>query len=169
MLTSTVYQKTSRHVDGFVHVHRDELMRMFHLPLAEAACKIGLCSTTFKKLCRRLGIETWPYQKQTKRRIAYKYAHIATKVTSMREQSLYAPADQDHDSATNNAWSSTASDFPFLSTDGGGPERACAGVPAGAQRSLSPCIEAVMDYLDACEVEGHSGFLFLLEDEDHDA
>jgi len=162
MLPITVTQKTSRHVDGFVHVHRDDLLRMFHLPLAEAACKIGLCSTTFKKTCRRLGVETWPYQKQTKRHIAYTYTQIATKVTSMREQSLYAPAKHDLDSATNDEWTSEASVSHSFSTDGEGD----AVVPAGAQCALSPCIEAVMDYLDACEVEGHSGFLFLFEEEE---
>ena len=155
MLPTMVYQRTSRHIDGHVHVHRDDLKRMFHLPLADAACKIGLCSTTFKKTCRRLGIEAWPYQKQTKSivpwayqkqtqsRIAYTYPQIVAEDTSMRDQSLqsfYAPADM-------------------------GP-RVHPVAPIMVQRALSPCIEAVMDYLDACDVEGHSGFLFLLENED---
>jgi hypothetical protein len=41
-----VYQKTSRHIDGHVCVYRDDLQQMFHLPLAEAACQIGLCEVT---------------------------------------------------------------------------------------------------------------------------
>jgi hypothetical protein len=154
MLPTMVYQRTSRHIDGHVHVHRDDLKRMFHLPLADAACKIGLCSTTFKKTCRRLGIEAWPYQKQTKSivpwsytkqtksRVAHTYPQIVTDDT-LREQSVFAPADMD--------------------------QRARAVVPMVAQQKLTPCIEAVMDYLDACDVKGHSGFLFLLENEGHEA
>ena len=183
MNPSMVYQKTSLHVEGHVHVHRDDLQRMFHLPLADAACKIGLRSTTFKKTCRRLGVTIWPYRKGTKRHTAYTDTQIATPPTSLRLQSLCAPAsmmskteqdhdsatnktEQDHDSATNNASSSTAS-FPtlFAAEERGLDQHVSAAVPLGARRVHSPCTEAVMDYLDACEVGGASGLLSLLENE----
>jgi len=238
-----VYQKTSLLADGHVRLHRDDLERMFHLPLADAACKIGLRSTTFKKTCRRLGVTIWPYRKQTKRRAAHTDTQIVTPPTPLRQQSLCAPAskmreteqdserdetfcapasmtsetEQDHDSTTNHASRSTASVPSFFSTEGGssstapvpssfsaaggglgqhvsapvsldleGSARDSAAVPVGARRALTcwsrapasvemkkgtlspciPCIEAVMDYLDACEVGGHSAFLFLLENQD---
>ena len=34
----------------------------FHLPLAEVAKKFGMCTTAFKKLCRRQGIMHWPHR-----------------------------------------------------------------------------------------------------------
>ncbi|KAJ1471921.1 hypothetical protein T484DRAFT_1976641, partial [Baffinella frigidus] len=90
---------------------------MFHLPIADAAGKIGLCQTTFKKTCRRLGIEHWPYKKGAKRRIVYKDTQIAPPLPSLHRQSLCAPASmmstpwtaQEQDSAMNNVWSTTES------------------------------------------------------------
>ncbi|KAJ1471913.1 hypothetical protein T484DRAFT_1976618 [Baffinella frigidus] len=168
---SRVCQKSPRHVDGHVLVDADDLKRMFHLPLADAAGKIGLCLTTFKKTCRRLGIVHWPYMKGAKRRNAHKDTQIATPPPSLRTQSLSAPASimstpwtaQEHDSAMNNAWSNTES---FFSPDWGGLAAVAPGGMRGVERGAGgECIEAVLDYLDACEVGGHSGFLSLLEDE----
>ncbi|KAJ1468598.1 hypothetical protein T484DRAFT_1854901 [Baffinella frigidus] len=148
-----VFQKSSRHIEGHVLVYADDLKRMYHLPLADAADKIGLCQTTFKKTCRRLGIVHWPYQKGAKHRSAYLAAQMAMPHPSVRTQSLSAPASstpwtaQEQDSATNNS----------AVAPGGmrGVERGAGG----------ECIEAVLDYLDMCEVGGHSDFLFLLQDE----
>ena len=39
-----------------------ELQVVFHLPMAEAALKLGVCSTVLKKICRRNGISRWPYR-----------------------------------------------------------------------------------------------------------
>jgi len=41
----------------------EEISQYFRLPFAEAAAKLGLCQTSFKKLCRRRGIERWPFRK----------------------------------------------------------------------------------------------------------
>ncbi|KAJ1471916.1 hypothetical protein T484DRAFT_1976637 [Baffinella frigidus] len=190
---SMVCQKSLRHIDGHVLVYADDLKRMFHLPIADAAGKIGLCQTTFKKTCRRLGIEHWPYKKGAKRRNAYKdtpqeddsavarlHTQIATPLPSLHRQSLCAPASmmstpwtaQEQDSAMNNAWRRTESVPSFFSSEQSSPpeepscELAAPGDLRGMERGAGgECIEAVLDYLDACEVGGHSGFLILLEDE----
>jgi len=44
-----------------IHVNYKDLADLFHLPLKDAAREIGLCQTTFKKACRHLKIERWPY------------------------------------------------------------------------------------------------------------
>ena len=44
-----------------IFVKYEDLERLFHLPLKEAAGEIGLCQTTFKKACRRHDIVRWPY------------------------------------------------------------------------------------------------------------
>ena len=46
-----------------VRVSAEILSKLFHLPTREAALKLGICPTTFKKACRRLGIPHWPYHK----------------------------------------------------------------------------------------------------------
>jgi hypothetical protein len=38
------------------------LRENFHLPLAEVARKFGMCTTAFKKLCRKQGIMHWPHR-----------------------------------------------------------------------------------------------------------
>lgn len=39
-----------------------ELRQHFHLPLHSAAQKFGICTTAFKKMCRRFGIAKWPHR-----------------------------------------------------------------------------------------------------------
>ena len=34
----------------------------FHLPLHTVAQRFGMCTTAFKKMCRRLGIAKWPHR-----------------------------------------------------------------------------------------------------------
>ncbi|KAJ1494889.1 hypothetical protein T484DRAFT_1926581 [Baffinella frigidus] len=91
---SVVSQKSSSHKDGHVLVYADDLKRMFHLPLADAAGKIGLCQTTFKKTCRRLGISAWPYQKGATRRTAHKDTHLDTSLRHGREQAAEVPVQK---------------------------------------------------------------------------
>ena len=43
-----------------IRVNRQALEGLFHLKLKDAAREIGLCSTTFKKACRRFQIDRWP-------------------------------------------------------------------------------------------------------------
>ena len=46
-----------------VFVDRMTLDSMMHLPRAKAAETLGLCSTTFKKVCRCAGLKVWPYRR----------------------------------------------------------------------------------------------------------
>ena len=46
-----------------VTINYDTLEDLFHLPLKAAAKEVGLCPTTFKKACRRFGMDEWPFQK----------------------------------------------------------------------------------------------------------
>mmetsp|Transcript_54472 Transcript_54472/g.128933 ORF Transcript_54472/g.128933 Transcript_54472/m.128933 type:complete len:205 (-) Transcript_54472:44-658(-) len=47
-----------------VLVDRSVLDSMTHLTREKAAQKLGLCSTTFKKVCRRAGMKGWPYKRR---------------------------------------------------------------------------------------------------------
>jgi hypothetical protein len=38
------------------------LREHFHLPLHTVALKFGMCTTAFKKMCRRMGIAKWPHR-----------------------------------------------------------------------------------------------------------
>ena len=42
-----------------------ELRQHFHLPLHTAAQKFGICTTAFKKLCRKWKIAKWPHRQVT--------------------------------------------------------------------------------------------------------
>jgi hypothetical protein len=50
----------------------ENLRPHFHLPLGQAAKKIGVCKTALKKACRKIGIVGWPFRKlrAVERRIA---------------------------------------------------------------------------------------------------
>ncbi|KAK9821638.1 hypothetical protein WJX74_002710 [Apatococcus lobatus] len=39
---------------------KDDLRPFYHLSLKEAAVQLGICATTLKRVCRRLGIRKWP-------------------------------------------------------------------------------------------------------------
>ncbi|EKX42877.1 hypothetical protein GUITHDRAFT_111243 [Guillardia theta CCMP2712] len=41
------------------------LQGLFHVRQEEAAEQLGVCLTSFKAACRRLGIQRWPYTKGT--------------------------------------------------------------------------------------------------------
>jgi hypothetical protein len=44
-----------------VEIRRDFVETLFDRPLCEAAQSVNLCVTSFKQVCRRLGISRWPY------------------------------------------------------------------------------------------------------------
>jgi hypothetical protein len=44
-------------------IRLDDLRPHFHLPVREAAAKLGVCHTTLKAVCRRLNIARWPHVK----------------------------------------------------------------------------------------------------------
>merc|ERR1712137_503794 len=41
----------------------EDLAKFYHLPINDAAEKLGICSTLLKKLCRKNGISRWPHRK----------------------------------------------------------------------------------------------------------
>jgi len=49
-------------VGACITVSQKVLREHFHLPLPTAAKKFGMCTTVFKKLCRRFGIAKWPHR-----------------------------------------------------------------------------------------------------------
>ena len=38
----------------------EQLKPLFSLPLKQAAAKLGICTTAFKSVCRKLGLNRWP-------------------------------------------------------------------------------------------------------------
>ena len=59
-------RKEGEDLDGparHITVSYEALERLFYLPLKRAAHEIGLCPTTFKTACRRLGLQQWPFRK----------------------------------------------------------------------------------------------------------
>lgn len=41
----------------------DQLAKLFHMPLSDAAKEIGICCTALKKACRKNNITRWPHRK----------------------------------------------------------------------------------------------------------
>uniref|UniRef100_A0A7S0EKL4 RWP-RK domain-containing protein n=1 Tax=Hanusia phi TaxID=3032 RepID=A0A7S0EKL4_9CRYP len=54
--------------DSPVEITRERLAEHFHESLEVAAAKIGIGKSTMKLVCRRLGVEHWPYKHQGRRR-----------------------------------------------------------------------------------------------------
>ncbi len=54
---------TVRQKYGSVTVTRERLQELFHLPVSEASRALGVGETVFKRLCRRLGVPSWPYRR----------------------------------------------------------------------------------------------------------
>eukprot|EP00961_Rhodomonas_salina_P049344 662772-Rhodomonas_salina.1 len=44
------------------------LREHFDLPLHEVATKLGVCTTSIKKVCRKMGIKTWPHREMKAKR-----------------------------------------------------------------------------------------------------
>ena len=44
-------------------VSAEELRSLFHMTIVEASKKLGMCTTLFKKICRKNNISKWPYRK----------------------------------------------------------------------------------------------------------
>ena len=65
---SVVEAESRRHVQAQSHSHRasvsfDQVMRLSHLPIDEAARELGVCTTVVKRVCRWNGVERWPFRK----------------------------------------------------------------------------------------------------------
>jgi len=44
----------------------EEVKAYFGMPLRQAAQQLGICGTTLKSVCRRLGIQKWPFRTLSK-------------------------------------------------------------------------------------------------------
>lgn len=44
-------------------VEIEVLQSVFHLPIEQAAKRLGMCVTVLKRICRSHGIARWPYRK----------------------------------------------------------------------------------------------------------
>ena len=98
-------------VPRHISVSYESLEGLFHLPLKAAAREIGLCPTTFKKACRRFGLETWPFRNASSSLAGQRQAPIARR---------NAPTDGDDAvkvSCTSPVWhgESTSLGVPFSS------------------------------------------------------
>jgi hypothetical protein len=54
---------SERIADGATEADRIAISNLFELPCEEAAKRMGMCNTLFKKHCRKNGIKRWPYRK----------------------------------------------------------------------------------------------------------
>lgn len=67
---------TVRQRDGSVTVTRERLQELFHLPVSEASRALGVGETVFKRLCRRLGVPSWPYRRVDSLRKIIEHAEL---------------------------------------------------------------------------------------------
>jgi hypothetical protein len=157
---------------GHIRVNHEALVKLFHLKLKDAAREIGLCTTTFKKACRRFGVARWPSRRgqrdaATARRNAQTDDIDATTIIAWRDTPAFCSSFSSNASSNStvkavpvfSSASCIAIGVPIQPTTGGcGKEQGAAtslevGSPTGDTYSLgSPgeqsCVEAVMDYLE---------------------
>ena len=69
-----------------ITVTRKELREHFHLPLHTVAKKFGMCTTAFKKLCRRFGIAKWPHRQ---------LRGIDKKIAALKAELNYSTVDKE--------------------------------------------------------------------------
>ena len=67
-------------------VTEQELRDHFHLPLHTVAKKFGMCTTAFKKMCRRFSIAKWPHRQ---------LRGIDKKIAALRAELNYSTGDKD--------------------------------------------------------------------------
>lgn len=89
-----------------------ELRQNFHLPLHTAARKFGICTTAFKKLCRRFGIAKWPHRQ---------LRGIDKKIAALKAELNYTTGDK------NSCWKS------LQALEEEKARLLCSGLPTGAE------------------------------------
>jgi hypothetical protein len=67
----------------YVLVSKSRLESLYNLPLSEAAREIGLCATTFKKACRKLGINKWPFERRAASSCAWSQDNVDCGVSQL--------------------------------------------------------------------------------------
>lgn len=73
-------------IQGSTVICERELRQHFHLPLHTAAQKFGICTTAFKKMCRRFGIAKWPHRQ---------LRGIDKKIAALKAELNYTTGDRD--------------------------------------------------------------------------
>jgi len=73
-------------VPGSSVICERELRQHFYLPLHTAAQKFGICTTAFKKLCRRYNIAKWPHRQ---------LRGIDKKIAALKAELNYTTGDRD--------------------------------------------------------------------------
>ena len=150
-------------------VDRSILDSMTHLPRDEAAQILGLCPTTFKKVCRRAGMKGWPYRRPLlgatmEGGAAVPFSRVSSTLSDSQETLHRAYSSPDHLLSTFSVSHADAErtaslpvgmSFSFSSSSSGAASDDSFGyfAPPPAQRSCSSghsthVVDAVMDYLD---------------------
>lgn len=62
--SSVQFGKTRRdQYEKACRIRFEDLAKLFHVPAKDATFQLGICSTAFKKVCRKVGISRWPYRR----------------------------------------------------------------------------------------------------------
>jgi len=79
-------QDSGELIGAGITVTQKELREHFHLPLHTVAKKLGMCTTAFKKLCRRFGIAKWPHRQ---------LRGIDKKIAALKAELNYSTVDKE--------------------------------------------------------------------------
>lgn len=69
-----------------------ELQQYYHLPLREAAKRLGSCEAVIKRVCRRRQIQRWPYRQVSSKLI--KIQHLCKYMVHVRDEEQAARIQQ---------------------------------------------------------------------------
>lgn len=69
-----------------------ELQQYYHLPLREAARRLGSCEAVIKRVCRRKQIQRWPYRQVSSKLI--KIQHLCKYMAHVRDEEQVARIQQ---------------------------------------------------------------------------
>lgn len=79
-------RRADEHRASGIVITERELRQQFHLPLHTAAQRFGICTTAFKKLCRRFKIAKWPHRQ---------LRGIDKKIAALKAELNYATGDRE--------------------------------------------------------------------------
>ncbi|EFC38340.1 predicted protein [Naegleria gruberi] len=65
-------------------INKEQIQQYFHLPLEEAAIKLGCCSSVLKRTCRQLGIKRWPYRRM--KSLSKRQNQLQQQLTTLHDQ-----------------------------------------------------------------------------------
>lgn len=118
-------QDSGELIGAGITVTQKELREHFHLPLHTVAKKLGMCTTAFKKLCRRFGIAKWPHRQ---------LRGIDKKIAALKAELNYSTVDKESARRNLVALEEEKARLSRVALGGGGSP-ACRGTPAHAKDS----------------------------------